>query len=272
MNPLLHFENIFATGTLAAFSEAAGFPKENLRDWRSEPPYRWRSASTTNFQWLSADAGVGKTFTVDTITIAAHNFGSIATDAYFYLERSANGSSWSTVTGSTSAAITDGKPRMQRFAAVTDRFFRLQIARGSGSFAVAPEIGILTVGRALVFTEGIQPGHDPYGVAAEVEWNRSPYGTFLGSNVNFEKKDFEILYDEVGLAAADFFKPASGLGFDADFIPHAKGKPFWYAWNLDIEPLHVFLCMARIDEGIRMPFLGSTARRALRMSLEGVVL
>ena len=68
----------------------------------------------------------------------------------------------------------------------------------------------------------------------------------------------------------DFFDPASGLGWDEEFVDHAidSGKPFWFAWNLDTEASEVYLCHVDGDE-FRSPFVGTTNRRGLNCTFIG---
>ena len=73
MNHLLLFENVLANGTLTSSpGDAAGYPKENVLDWRMPTAYAWKASATTTPAYLAVDLGAGVTSVVDAVAIGAH--------------------------------------------------------------------------------------------------------------------------------------------------------------------------------------------------------
>lgn len=254
------FENILEDGTLTATSETAGFLVANLINWKQATKFRWKATSTAT-QNIDIDLGVGNTAAPTALAIGGHNLFT-AGASYAVLSGAASPPGDSILAAT--AATTD-LPEIATWSAPTARrYWRIQITGSS----VAPQIGVLTLGRKMDFTAGAPFSLDPYGEQTAVEDAANENGSYIGVNVKYTMKQFALSYDPPGMTATDFFAPVSGLGFDADFIPHAvrSGKPFWFAWNLDVDADEVYLCKVRTR--ISMPFWGSTARRGLNMVCE----
>lgn len=261
-NPTLFFEDHFSTSgaTVTMTSEASGFPKENLQDWRLGTAYRWK-ATTVASQTYKVDAGAGTEVDADTFVIGGHNLGTVTAD--ITIAWSTNDAAWTDVV--TSAAPSDDYPYMRQWTAPgVKRYWRVIIANATTTPAQA---GIITLGRRLDFTEGAQFDLDPYQHEMVVEDSANENGSPIGVNVRYKRKMFSINHTNVGMTKTDFYEPASGLGFDADFVPHALegGKPFWFTWNWDVDTDETYLCKTR---RVGMPFKGSTARRQLVSQFE----
>jgi len=268
--PFVFFNSVFddAGVTLSASSEQAAFPVSNVTDWRMGTPYRWKSDVLTDDQEINFDAGAGNTTLPDTFAIAGHNFGTIGATVTLQSDTD-DIDPYTTVRGP--VTVSDDLPLILTNSSSTPtRYWRLRILKdGGGSFASKPEIGIYVLGDRLEFTgAGVEPGLDPWGVESVVEDSRNENGSPIGVNVKYRRKMFHFDYSTAGIADSDFFNPASGLGFDDDFKPHAidAGKPFFFNWNLSAQADENYLCWVR---DIRMPFVGSTARRAFQAQFEG---
>jgi hypothetical protein len=257
--PLILFENdIWENGTLTETSEVANFPHENMLDWRMSTPDRWKATSTAT-QELDCDIGAA-TGQPTCAAIGGHNLSTVS--ATWRVLYSDNGSSYTEAFSAQAPA--DDLPQMQTFTmGSAHRYWRLEIA---GSPTAAAQIGVFTLGRELEFESGPQADLDPYGFEVMRDQNRNEHGSFLGSNVRHIGKRFNVNYGEPGMTVSGFYDK-SGINFDDDFVPHLEAaKPFWFAWNLDVDATEVYLCDSR---DVRMPWVGTTLRRGLQMTLTG---
>jgi len=263
--PLMLFENILDdTGSTLTVTTtpASGFPITNIYDWRVATAYRWKSGSLTVLQNIDIDLGDGITASPNTVALAGHNFG---TESATYRVYHSDGGAYTAVTSA--IAPTTDLPSLTTFTGSAHRYWRVAI--GGETWTNAPQIGVLVLGRRLDFTEPTQFDLDPYGERAVVEDSANESGSWIGTNVRYTVKQFNLNYDEPGFTKTGFFAPAAGLGFDADFVPHAirSAKPFFFNWNIDVDPTENYLCKV-MNYDVRMPFVGSTARRSLFCSFE----
>jgi hypothetical protein len=261
-NPaLLFFNNVsISGGTLASSGDASGFPKENLKDWRQATPYRWKGTTSGAGQWVSVDCG--QTRAADTAVIAGHNV--FSTGARWKIQFSSDNVNWNDAFSSQTPS--NNLPQMMQWGSVSRQYWRVYIDKsGGGALSSEIQLGVLTIGPRLDFEAGALPELDPYGETTQTEWTNNEGGTFLGANLRYVRKRFTFNYDKPGMTASGFFAKASP-NFDGGFIPHARSNPFWFAWNYSVDPGEVYL--SRVNGGISMPFVGSTARRSLKMSFD----
>lgn len=257
--PIILFENdIWENGTLTETTEAAGFPHESVNDWRMSTPYRWK-ATTTATQELDCDIGAA-TGQPTAAAIGGHNLATVS--ATWRVLYSDNGADYTEAFAAQAPA--DDMPQMQTFTmSSAHRYWRLEIA---GSPTAVAQIGVFTLGREMEFEQGPMPDLDPYGYEVQQDVSRNERGAFIGSNIRYIEKRFNVSHSP-GMTTAGFYAPASGISFDDDFTPHVQaGKPFWFAWNIDVEPTEVYLCTT---DAVRMPWSGTTLRRELHMTLVG---
>jgi len=258
-NPMILYENFFETGTLTSSpGDAAGYPKENIRDWRASTAYRWKSNATTKPATITID--YGSAVSPDTACIGGHNL--FSANGRWKIQGSTDNFGASIVDMFASATPTSNAPQIATWNAASYRYWRIYLDSAAASFTVAPQLGILTVGRRLDFTLGAMPGLAPYDETAETQWTENEGGALIGANYRFRRKAFSIAYDAPGMADTDFFTK-SGVNYRTGFIPHSRSKPFWFAWNYSSSASELYLC--RVDGGHNMPFIGSTARSGLNV-------
>ena len=275
MNHVLLWENIVdgLTPTVSP-GTAAGYPVTNLYDWRAAAPYTWRSSATTKGalpwsiagdtgQYLAWDLGAGVTGVVDAIAIGGHNL--YTAGATFRLYGSPDNATANAVIVATAPA--SNVPIMVPSSVATAyRYWCLTITTAAGSFSAAPMIGVLTFGRTLVFSEGCQPGFDPYGEEAVTDWFTNDNGHLTGSNFRYRKKSFKFNFGEMGLSVADFWRKSGDVDAE-DWVVHARTKPFWFCWNLDADATgETYLCRAKGRIG--QPFASTTLRRNMQAEFE----
>ena len=262
-NPTIFFDNVLEDGTLTAASSAedSAYPLANVTDWRMGGPFRFRITDTGGTT-IKVDSG-GANLTCDTTAMAGHTAGTES--ASWAVAHSANDSDWTDSFTAEAVGTTD-LPVMRTFTSAADRYWRIVFT--GNPYTDPLQIGILTLGVRLDLEVGAQPDLDPYGVRAVTDESQSRTGSPIGVNVRYRSKQFNLSYPEPGMTKTGFYAPASGLTFDDDFIPHAidSAKPFFFNWNITEDPTEVYLGWTR---GVRMPFVGSTARRGLSMQIEG---
>lgn len=267
-NPLVFYENIFEDGTITSDSEASGFIDDNITDWRVGTAFRWKAGDTTSPTYVAVDLGVGNTANPTTVAIGGHNLFSAG--AQWKIQYSNDNFVTDTNDAHSFVVPTDDLPAMKTFTASAQRYWRIYIEAVAGAtsdFTVAPQLGVVTLGRRIDFELGALPDLDPYNDMPETDWAVSENGSMLGANLRYIRKIFRINYDAPGFTDTNFFDPTGGgLTWDSGFIPHARSKPFWFAWNITTDASEVYLC--RSTAGISMPFIGSTARRGLFCEFE----
>jgi len=260
-NPLILHENIHvdADATLSVTpAAAAGFPVSNITDWRMGTAYRWKATSTAS-QYIDLDAGAGNTLTADTICVGGHNLSG----ATIRVNADATATPTTQVLTSGDYTATDNLPFLQLINSTAARYWRIIIITPP----LAPQIGVITLGRRIDYEAGALPDLDPYQRSSNVEPFINNNGSPIGVNVRSKTKTFNMNYGggDPGMTKTGFFAPAAGISFDDSFLPHAvdSAKPFWFAWNIAVDASEVYLC--RIDgPSVSMPFVGTTARRGLQ--------
>lgn len=256
------YENILEDGTLTA-SEASGFPVENVIDWRVGTPYRWKFDATTSPASITLDLGSASSAQPDTFVLGGHNL--YTAGAKYKVQYSTDGFATMTSDAFTFATPADDFAAQTTFTVGSSyRYWRIQIESTGANFTEAPQIGVATLGRRLALPNGITPDVDIYGEDPQTEWTMSEGGDHLGAVLRYVGKRFALSFPDPGFAVADFFD-TSGVEFDTGLKPHLRTKPCWFAWNTDADSRGVWL--VRRDGPVGNPFVYSTARRALTLTL-----
>lgn len=265
-NPWMLFENVYEDGAITANNEDASYPVENVIDWRED--VRFRSSTTTALQTIDVDLGTSFASlphggAPDAACIAGHNLATVADK--WRISYSDNGSAWTDLSWVDVQAT--NIPHLTTWSGQgAHRYWRLTV--GSVALSAVMQLGILTVGRRLTLPKGPTPAMDAYGRSLEGVWGgEQPHGSRLERKTRNVARRFQMRFGPPGFRDEDFFAPASGLGWDDDFRPHAlvAGKPFFFAWNSDTEA-DPWLC---VTEQARMPSVGKQDVRELAATFEG---
>lgn len=265
-DPILLFENFLdkAGAVFTSTADAAGFPKENVLDWRVGMPYRWKSDGVGDPVHLTVDLGSGNDLEADCFGFAGHNFiAAKGNCAPLIAHADAGGGPWTTALD-TVTPPTDIFPRLFIISGSpgAHRYWRVELEQPLDDL----QVGVMVIGRRLDLP-GAMMNLDPYGEEANTKWSHNEGGELLGANYRFLEKRFNLSYRDGDAPSRDgFFTPASGIGWDDDFLPHARKFPFLFAWNIDVDADDVFLC--RVRRRIRMDFRSSTQHRNLTLALE----
>lgn len=167
--PTILWNNIFASGTLSASSEATGYPKENAV---SEATYSaWQPTALP--ATLTVD--YGSAVAVDSAGLVAHNCGTSGNTVLVQ-------SSTDNVTWTTRATITptDDTTILALFTSVTARYWRFSISNGT-----APFIGVAMAGARFNFPAGVVAPYTPVWLSQKYELLTATTlgGQFLGNRV-----------------------------------------------------------------------------------------
>lgn len=167
--PTVLFNNLFLSGTLAASSEEAGYPKENAVSENTNKSWKPSSLPAT----LSVD--LGSSTSVDSFTLVAHNCGTKGNTVT--LESSPDNSTW---TVRCTVTPTDDTTILGLFTAVSARYWRIQIANGT-----APNIGVAMIGARFTFPAGVRAPYTPVWLSQTYELliGETMGGQFLGNRI-----------------------------------------------------------------------------------------
>jgi hypothetical protein len=225
LKPLIGYENLFLAATITSSGDEALYPKENAYDWN--PATFWEPSSATG-AWLKADFGNPVEF--DYFAIYAQDLWKH--NGTIELQHSPDNSSWTSLGVFTLSA---SRPYFFRFTAVTKRYFRVLVEAGDGS--TKPFIGVMAVGKALVFERGFFVGFAPPIVARNtvVTNSVSQNGVFLGRTMIRKGIKSNISMDMLSQAwVRNSWLP---------FILHAETPgPFFLQWNHDAWPAETTFC------------------------------
>lgn len=204
--PCVLLENHFATGTLAASTEATDYDVENAV---AENTYDgWQPTA------MPAEMSVvlGASDAADCVAIAAHNLGSKgATVIVEYMD-----GSW---TEAASFTPTDDSTILILFPEQSSDEWRIRLT-GSDE----PTINFIMLGKRLVFPSGIVGDYTPtdWGARIDVLGGQSRSGQFLGQRIVRRGADTRV---DVGRVPLSWYL-ADGLPFPQHYN---EGRLFFYA-------------------------------------------
>jgi hypothetical protein len=216
VNPILAYDNVLArTGaTVLASSEATGYDKEYLYDWR---PYTWWQPTAAGNSWVRVS--LPNASTVDYFGVAGHNLGSTGSTIKLQYSTDA-GATWNDATGALAGG--ENKVLFDTFAPITASEWRIYVYSPSS----APSIGVVAFGERINFPRGLPPsGFRPPTLARNnaYETSVSDGGLFLGRSLLRQTYRAAL---NITLLDADWVR-----AYWETFMDHAELKPFFFAWN-----------------------------------------
>lgn len=278
MNPWILFADLCGKGSMTAQFEAPGYPASNVNDWRADGPYRWKSTNPTGtLQWIQValdSSKPGQSVALGTPIFCCVGGHNLQTAAPIY---------WDSGTHVHLAASADGGATWEGFPPAYLPFYGdpawlnapFVVSKGEpcpvdkpthlrvcietpGNFASPPQIGILTIGPGLVLPRGPQPGWDIDGETPLTDWNMNRGGAPLGSNFKGVEKNFTIKFDEPGFTESELWG-GSGDSSWANFVVHARSKPFWFSPDGDR------IWLVHLNGQFQNPRMAFAYRRTLSM-------
>ena len=227
------------TNTVDVAADAA-FPFSNINNDRPWSPYKMGSANSV--LTIMSDAGVGNTRTVDYFMLVGHDLFDPSLDGLgpidtLLFQESADAAAWSDIFSITPistpvARIADNKIIARKFAAVTNRAFRVVINRPANAYIAS--LGELQYGQAVEIPTGVQRGFDPNVEQTQARRTQSQTGNILGTTERFANRIGTIA---IPLLSTTFIDGTSVGEFKDFWDNHAsKLKGFLWHWNPDADP------------------------------------
>lgn len=220
-NPLVGYQNVVTSSLIAADTEDASYPVENLANVLTSQ--RWQGSDTTEQYLTVTTDGLGD---IDYLAVARHNFGTIGSEVVPE-GKATSGGSFTELTDPVLPG--DDAPILFRFDAGPQYQVRLKIGSGSA----VPRCAILYTGELLVMQRRLYVGHTPLhmGLVTDTVHNRSQSGEYVGSVVTGEHLETQAAFANI--------TPSWYRANMQPFIQAAKASPFFFAWRPDTYPLEV---------------------------------
>lgn len=208
MNPLILYKNLIKTAnSVYASSTAGGFSVLNLMD---ERPYTYWKAGVGGQQVITVTLNSPQS--VDCMGICSHNLKGA------YVEFQAYTSYWQTIAAKTAGEFSVVLKGQQVYASQ----FRIVFTAGVSAY-----IGVLSLGKAIVFPERPQAPYNPFMESTESEINISKTNNQLGTDEKNNPVTCSPVFTEVSRA---WLKNE----FEKFWTEHGKqGGWFFYSWDND---------------------------------------
>lgn len=223
MGSKIAYRNFLSLGALTVTTEATGFPKANLQDYRD---YTYWKANSTASQTIEVDlTGTGhESLTVGYLGFVSHNL--FTSDAAIRLDRW-NGTEWEAVL--TDFAAPHDNAFFKTFTAVASTKWRVILS----SLAVAPQIGHIGLGPVCDFNYLPDAPFNLGGERVIATQEISNSGNLLGVVIDYTEVELSSTWSPVTtneLTAVEAF-----------WDNHARyGKPFFYAPDGDADGNYVY--------------------------------
>lgn len=211
MNPIILYNNKLLSGTLSVTSEATGYEKENLLDYR---PYKLFKAGAGGTNYITIE--FPGTTDANCYGFVGHNLHTAGAVIHF---ESYAGGVWTEDHEYTPAS---DKCFIKYFTNLQKEKYRFKIVTAS----IAPQIGVIFLGQYLQFPTTPVTPFIPITESIEAAEEISKSGHLLG---------VDIRYNPITTTAV--FEDLLRTWVDSDYKPfwnnHAKLlKPFFFGWDL----------------------------------------
>ena len=233
-SPRIGYENLVTIANVAATTEDADYPADNLANPATDLFWRAEDSSPLGVSYLTVTLGSAPA--IDYLAIAKHNLG---TGQNLVSVEGLTGSPLEWVELCAPAILPDDGPAMFCFAEQALDGVRLKLQ--ASPVDVVPQIAVLYVGALLVLQRRIYVGHVPinYGTEATIVNARSESGNFLGRITLNE-------WNSSGFSLQNL-TPAWVRASLMPFIRLTKESPFFFAWRPSSYPHEVGYCWATND-------------------------
>ena len=205
--PCVLYDNLMAQGVFISSSTASGY---NVLNAVSGTTWDfWKPASAGNF---ACRVDTGSAHEADCAFIDAHN---IVGDVR--VQGSTDDVTWVAVTET--VTVSDGNPIMFIWRGVSYRYWRFEF-----DCDIAPEIGVLMMGKRLVFLQGVDVSHTSIQHSQQFELlgGNSLSGQFTGQKIIKRSASVEVVFPLLDAAWVDTTL--------VDFEYHYNsGQPFAFA-------------------------------------------
>lgn len=225
MKPIILYDNRFLDAVPVADDTATGYDIVSIRDLRTFKS--WKAANTTTPKYFKVNCGSAKT--ADTVAILSHNLGTISAD--FTIQYSTDDTNWSDAFSAIDPA--NDLAIMKLFTSQSKQYWRGKI---NGTISDKPFMGEVLLGARLEFPKfpSGKGSFSPVEEEPKRESNISSGGNLLGVVTKYKELDMSVEFRNIDPAwVIQNFEP-----FWDNYA--CDGKPFVYAWNLDLDPTGIY--------------------------------
>lgn len=251
--PMVLWDNFYARGTVTASSQASDGAAANAAE---ETTYDYWTPSFGN---ATITVTLSSAETANCCAIAAHNLGTVGSTIYVQKDLTGSGS-WTNVAGP--IAPTTDDPILIVFDNTTNSAFRLFV-QGS----TAPSIGVVFLGKRLVFSTGVALPYTPIWQSQKVDLLQSVSlgGQFLGNRVNRRGGTGAVT---LNVLERSFIE---GTDFQAFKTHYDNGKAFFFASSPADYPEDLAYVWRAPNNTMRPTFANNGLFYQVNMSLEAYV-
>lgn len=212
----------------------SGYDIRNILDYRTYT--FWQSASSGT-KYITLDCGSAKT--ADCLAIIGHNLQTA--NATVSVESSTNNIDWIERSGKFTPS--SDKAFIRLLVSTAARYWRIKIVTA----AIAPKLAVVMLGKKLTFPYPPDAPYIPYSESIEAETSRSNQGHLLGSVIRFKRLTINVKFSNLS-------RTWCLNDFKTFWDSHASNlKPFFYAWDVDNYPEHVYYVVVDEKAAMEMP-------------------
>ncbi|HAV56602.1 MAG TPA: hypothetical protein DCX45_03570 [Acinetobacter junii] len=278
MNPIILYKNYLANNTLTVTSEASGYSKDNLIDWRTFTKWKASSSADQNIDafvdndqaylelaeggWLETEGGfleLEDGVAPDALFILNHNLKTIGATITIQYSLDA-GVSYTTIHSFVPATNKAQFVIFNLTDIIVSQYWRIKI---TGATAAA-EIGILMLGKKLQFPwppdNQVIPKQESMKLASEISQEGHLLGTVLAYNgIQINHKWSNLL------------RQWTEGTFEQFWDSHAKFiYPFVYVWDLTNRPDDIFYVRVNTDMVYQEPLSKLSYADELQLQMTGI--
>lgn len=250
--PIILSDNRFdSAGTITSSGAATGYPVSNIYDGRT---FSYWKASASGNVWVKAAYGSAKM--ADCIAVGGHNL--YTAGATIKVQVSSDDQSYTDAFPAFTP--TSDSPFMLPFPPQSARYWRVYF----GGTSVAAMIADVHVGERMEFPQPPDAPFIPFSEGIEVSINRSKGGHVLGTSVRYKPIRIHPSWSHIDRAWFDSVYTTWWNTYASTY------KPFWWAWDIDAYPSHVFF--VSIDDSARLsvPLSNLAYVDSISLPMEGV--
>jgi hypothetical protein len=253
-NPIILYDNRFLDNVPIATDEAPGYYARHIRDLR--PFTFWRGAGSGT-KYLTVSCGSAKS--ADALALLGHNLGTVA--ANVSVESSPDNFS---AVNQRLAPFTPANDAMilKLFNTASEAYWRLKLVTAS----VAAQLAVAVLGSKLEFPSPPRGPFAPYKESVQSAFDLLQSGMPLLAEVKYHPITIDAKFQYLDRAWLEtYFLPFWGNHMKLD-------KYFFWAWNLDDFPEHVFFVKRAKGYQFSMPLIKGFRVPDFSIQMEGVML
>lgn len=229
-NPIILYDSRFNDGTPSATDTESGYDVLNIKDLR---PYTFWKAANAGTKYITIDCSSVKS--VDALGIISHNLKTA--NASVSVESSNDNFVANITERLASFTPSSDKAFLKLFTSASDRYWRIKIVTA----LVVPYLGVALLGQRLTFPFSTDTPYRPFPESIKRQSSRGKTGHILGVVNEYYPLKFNSSFSN--------FERAWVFGDYLTFWKDhgKKGKPFFWAWDLDTFPNDVFFVAVEDD-------------------------